>query len=97
MENVASATPAIALARVESSQIHSIGHDPETNTLAIRFLAKRGGNEPGSLYHYANFTAEDFKAFSDAESIGSHFGKHIKVYDKKYPYKKIDESDSSSD
>jgi hypothetical protein len=90
MENAeTTAAPAIALTRVESSQIHSIGHDPATNTLAIRFLAKRGGDEPGSLYHYANFTAEDFEAFSNAESIGSHFGQHIKVYDKKFPYTKI--------
>lgn len=88
-------TPAIALTRVESSQIHSIGHDPATNTLAVRFLAKRGGDEPGSLYHYANFTAEDFEAFLNAESIGTHFGKHIKVFDKKYPYRKIDESTST--
>ncbi|WP_213308261.1 KTSC domain-containing protein [Paraburkholderia sacchari] len=95
MENAA-AVPTIALERVESSQIHSIGHDPETNTLAIRFLAKRGGDEPGSLYHYANFTAEDFEAFSNAESIGSHFGKHIKVFDKKYPYRKVDESASAA-
>lgn len=85
----ATATPTIALTRVESSQIHSIGHDAATNTLAIRFLAKRGGDEPGSLYHYQNFSAEDFEAFQNAESIGSHFGKHIKVYDKKFPYTKI--------
>lgn len=82
------AAPSITLEKVESSQIDSIGHDPATNTLAIRFKSK---SRPGSLYHYDNFTAEDFAAFSEAESIGSHFGKHIKPYDKKYPYRKIDE------
>jgi len=30
--------PNIALDAVESSQIAAIGHDPETNTLAIQFV-----------------------------------------------------------
>ncbi|KVP76891.1 hypothetical protein WJ94_15880 [Burkholderia ubonensis] len=87
-----STTTHIAVQPVESSQIHAIGHDPATNTLAIRFKNRTTG-APTSLYHYANFTAEDFEAFRDAESIGSHFGKHIKPYDKKYPYTRIDEPD----
>ncbi|KVQ87317.1 hypothetical protein WK09_19970 [Burkholderia ubonensis] len=90
--NTATTAPHIPVQEVESSQIYAIGHDPATNTLAIRFLAKRGGDKPGSLYHYANFTAEDFEAFRDAESIGSHFGKHIKPYDKKYPYTKVEDA-----
>jgi len=81
-------TPTIDMQEVESSQIHSIGHDAETGTLAIRFRDRRT-NAPTSLYHYSNFTADDFAAFRDAESKGSHFGKHIKVYDKKYPYVKV--------
>lgn len=81
-------TPAIDMQEVESSQIHSIGHNAETGTLAIRFRDRRT-NLPTSLYHYSNFTAEDFAAFSEAESKGSHFGKHIKPYDKKYPYAKV--------
>lgn len=83
--------PTIALQKVESSQIHSIGHDAETNTLAIRFKSYSSG-KPTGLYHYANFTAEDFDAFRSAESLGKHFGAHIKPYDKKYPYVKIDET-----
>lgn len=83
-------TPHIELQPVESSQLHSIGHDPETNTLAIRFKNRTTG-APTSLYHYANFTADDFEKFKSAESFGSHFGKHIKPYDKKHPYQKIDE------
>lgn len=82
-------TPAIALQEVDSSQIHSIGHDAETNTLAIRFR-NRSTKQPTSLYHYSNFAAEDFAAFLDAESKGSHFGQHIKVFDKKYPYTRIE-------
>lgn len=78
--------PAIAMDAVESSQIAAIGHHPESNTLAIRFKSKSG---PGSVYHYQNFTADDFATFKAAESIGSHFGKHIKPHDKKYPHTKI--------
>lgn len=77
----------IPMIPVVSSQIAEIGHDPETNTLAIRF--KNWSGEPTTLYHYANFTAEDFAAFRDAESIGRHFGQHIKPNAAKYPYKRI--------
>lgn len=83
----------IALAPVESSQIHSIGHDAATNTLAIRFKKYRG--EASSLYHYDNFTASDFAAFKGAESIGRHFGQHIKNATDKYPFRKIDESEAA--
>lgn len=79
---------AIALTPVESSQIHSIGHDAATNTLAIRFKNYKG--EPSSLYHYSNFTADDFAALRDAESIGKHFGQHIKPATEKYPYRRVD-------
>jgi hypothetical protein len=80
-------TNLIALKPVESSQIHSIGHDAASNTLAIRFKNSKG--EPSSVYHYDNFTAEDFAAFQGAESIGSHFGKHIKSATEKYPYRRV--------
>ncbi|SEO76968.1 KTSC domain-containing protein [Luteibacter sp. UNC138MFCol5.1] len=78
----------IALNPVESSQIHSIGHDAATNTLAIRFKNYKG--EASSLYHYSNFTAADFAAFRDAESIGKHFGQHIKPATEKHPYRRVD-------
>lgn len=77
---------AIEMTPVKSSQIAAIGHDPETNTLAIQFPAKTG---TGSVYHYSNFTAEDFAAFSAAESKGAHFGKHIKPLAEKFPFVKI--------
>lgn len=80
-------TKPIAVEPVASSQIHSIGHDPQTNTLAVRFKNSRG--EPASLYHYRNFTKDDFSAFQAAESIGSHFYKHIKPHVDKHPYEKI--------
>ncbi|MDR9839413.1 KTSC domain-containing protein [Herbaspirillum huttiense] len=79
--------PTIAMDAVESSQIAAIGHDAATNTLAIQFPGK--GDKPGSVYHYANFTADDFKAFQEAESKGSFFGKNIKKNTEKYPYTRI--------
>jgi len=81
-------TLTIDMQPVESSQIHSIGHDAATNTLAIRFKTYKGA--PASLYHYDNFTAEDFAAFRDAESVGKHFTQHIKPATAKYPYRRVD-------
>lgn len=84
----------VRLQDVDSSQIHSIGYDPETQTLAIRFT--RGFREnrgPGSLYHYSNVTQEDYDAFLAAESKGKHFGQNIKPFQDKYPYTKIVEAD----
>ncbi|WP_186033470.1 KTSC domain-containing protein [Burkholderia gladioli] len=98
MENKATAavsTAPIALQRVESSQIFAIGHDASTNTLAIRFKNRTTGR-PTSLYHYANFTAEDFAAFAEAESYGSYHGKNIKPYDKKYPYVRIEDAPATA-
>lgn len=66
---------------IESSQIAEIGHDPQTNTLAIKF-------KTGDIYHYANFSGADFEAFRNAPSIGSHFYNHIKRFPTKFPYTK---------
>ncbi|WP_232046478.1 MULTISPECIES: KTSC domain-containing protein [Dickeya] len=74
---------------VKSSQIHSIGHDPATSTLAIRFNGRN--NVPGSLYHYSNVSADDFAAFKDADSVGSHFYKNIKPHTDRFPYQRINE------
>jgi hypothetical protein len=79
--------PDIALTPVASSQIDAIGHDPETNTLAIRFPVNRFGEK--AVYHYSNFTAEDFAAFQAADSKGSYFGQHIKNDKARYPFRKI--------
>lgn len=77
----------IELTNVSSSQLDSIGHDAETNTLAIQFKSKAG---PGSIYHYSNFTAEKFAEFKAAESIGKYFGAHIKNAEEEHPWVKID-------
>lgn len=76
----------ITMDSVESSQIYAIGYDSESQTLAIQFRSKTG---IGSVYHYSNVTAGDFAAFRDAESIGSHFYKHIKPFPEKYPFNRV--------
>ena len=78
--------PEIALTPVQSSKVAAIGHDPVSNTLAVQFSAR--GDKPGSVYHYANFTAEDFEKFRTAESLGKHFGAHIQ-HAKAHPYTKV--------
>jgi len=90
--NLTPVTP-IVMTPVDSSQIHSIGHDAASNTLAIRFKSYKG--EPSSLYHYDNFTADDFAAFKDAESIGRHFGQNIKNATEKHPFQKVDKIDET--
>ena len=65
--------PAIPLTPVESSQVKAIGYDAASTTLAVTFT--RGA---GATYHYPNVTQEAFDAFKGADSIGAHFGKHIK-------------------
>lgn len=84
LEQQPAAPVVIAMDEIVSSQIHGIGHDAPTSTLAIRFRTKDGA--PAALYHYQNITAEDFAAFKGAESIGSHFYKNIKPHATKYPF-----------
>jgi|LakMenE18May11ns_1017448.scaffolds.fasta_scaffold9947943_3 hypothetical protein len=78
----------ITMDSVESSQIDAIGYDPESQTLAIQFKSK--SDKPGSVYHYSNFTPDDFAALKGAESIGSYFYKHIKPFPDKFPYTRIE-------
>lgn len=84
--NEPTATPAITMTPVTSSQIKAIGHDGAT-TLAIQFLSANG--QTGATYHYANFTGDDFEKFRDAQiSVGAYFAKHIKPHSFKHPFTK---------
>lgn len=78
--------PIIAMDSVESSQIHSIGHDG-ASTLAVQF--KRFDGTLASEYHYANVTPEQFAEFKAAPSIGKHFAQHFKTKVTEHPYIKI--------
>ena len=51
--------------------VTSLGYDPETQTLAVRF--KRGG----ALYHYHDVTEDKYKHLLAADSIGKHLQAHI--------------------
>ena len=77
----------IPLTEVESSQIHALGHDAETNTLAVQFKSKGG---PGNVYHYSNVPVEKFEAMLSADSIGRHFGSEIKGKVDDHPFTKIE-------
>jgi len=65
--------PHISLNPVKSSQVKAIGFDDGTNTLAVQFC-----HGAGAIYHYPGVTRQQYEDFIKAESIGVHFGKHIK-------------------
>lgn len=56
---------------VTSSAIESIGHDPETKRLRIKF-------QSGHTHDFPNVTAEQYQAFLAAPSIGKHFHAHFR-------------------
>lgn len=71
----------IPLQPVSSSQIRAIGHDPERSMLAIQF-----NHGAMAVYQYPGVSADTFKAFQAAKSIGTFFGQHIKdLAFSKYP------------
>jgi hypothetical protein len=73
--------PPIALEPVVSSQVAAIGYDEESQTLAVTFT--RGS---AAIYHYPLVSPDQYLAFKTSDSIGTHFGKHIKQRPfKKYP------------
>jgi len=76
--------------KVKSSQIAELGHDAETNTLAVRFHGK--GDKLGTVYHYRNVNTELFEELRDAESIGGFFIRHIKKNPDRYPYERQTET-----
>lgn len=60
--------------KVESSNIHAIGH--ESGVLRVEFKDKNG--VPTGSYDYKNFLPEDYAALSVADSKGRHFARKIK-------------------
>lgn len=65
--------PPIVLEPVTSNQVKAIGYDEATQTLAVTFT--RG---EGAIYHYPLVSPDQYRAFKAADSIGTHFGQHIK-------------------
>ena len=76
----------IPLRPIQSSRLAEVGHDPATNTLAVRFPPRESDpDEPGPVYHYPNFTADDHGAFLAAESQGVWFGHNVLQNAVKHP------------
>jgi hypothetical protein len=49
---------------VESSHVHSTGHDASSNVMHVKF-------KNGALYEYHNVSAEEHKRIRDSGSVGS--------------------------
>lgn len=70
---------------VQSSQIHSIGFNPETKTMQVEFRSRKP-KEPNSVYEYQNVDPKDHNALMAAESHGSFWIRNLKT---KYKGKKL--------
>jgi len=76
-EEISDQAKAIELKEVESSQIASIGFNPEASLLLIEFKNKNQNTK----YAYPNVTQEQFNDFENADSVGRHFGQNLKTLD----------------
>ena len=61
--------------KVESSNVCSIGYDPENGILEVQFWRTRpgrfdDGKEPGPIYRYASVSAAEYESLRTAESVG---------------------------
>lgn len=54
-----------------SSNILEAGHDPLTNKMRVKFRNQK-------LFEYDNVSAEQHANMMKADSVGSHFSKHIR-------------------
>lgn len=72
----------LRMLNVESSNIHSVGYDGESETLVVRFKSH-------TVYAYAGVPAKTALAFMEAESHGTFFHDRIKDFE----FEKIDLDD----
>ena len=72
---------------VDSSQIHSVAYDAETQTLGIRFKTTK--TKPITEYHYSNITKSMYDSLVSAESVGRYFGNYIKAFPNDFPFTKV--------
>lgn len=66
--------------RVSSSNIHSIGYEPENKSLEVKFKSK-------SVYRYSNVPESTYRKFMTASSKGKFF--HKKIRNAGYPFEKL--------
>jgi hypothetical protein len=64
---------------VESSNIHSLGHDPINLTMIVQF-------RNGKAYSYQNVPEDLYNQILKADSVGSAFHKLIKSQPDKHPF-----------
>lgn len=60
---------------VASSNVHSVGYDAETQTLAVRFKSR---GAPGRVYRYKGVPADVNDALTKAPSVGRFIAAHVK-------------------
>lgn len=65
--------------RVESSSVASVGYDPDTRTLELKYVS-------GDIYHYFDVSPLVHTALLNATSIGAFVNKRIKP---SYRYQQI--------
>ncbi|HOE18890.1 MAG TPA: KTSC domain-containing protein [Syntrophorhabdaceae bacterium] len=67
------------LVRVSSSNLHSVGYDPASQTLRIKF-------RDGGVYDYYNVPVSRYTGLMSSGSKGSYHANHIKDH---YRYRRI--------
>ncbi|MRR33188.1 KTSC domain-containing protein [bacterium] len=65
--------------RVSSSNLHSVGYDPDTMVLEIKF-------QSSGIYRYSGVPEERYLGLMRAGSKGSYFDAYIK---NRYPTRKV--------
>jgi hypothetical protein len=73
----------IELTEVSSSNIESIGYDPSSNTMRIKF-------KDGGAYDYRDVSQSTYDALRTSPSIGQYFHRNIKG---SYKFTKVTKED----
>jgi hypothetical protein len=63
-------TPTITLRPVESSNVDSVGYDPETRTFAVRYIS-------GALYHYHDVESDVWEGCQGVVELNGSVGKYL--------------------
>lgn len=77
-----------------SSNVHSRGYDPGTQTLAIQYKDKAG--EPTTLYHYQNVSPDDVDKLIHADSFGKALRSLIVSQPDTYPFTQITDEEQEA-
>lgn len=88
---------------VISSQVHSVGYDPTTYELRIRFHGRGkphplpGSGVTDSTYHYLNVTPTMWNEIRSAQSVGQYVNRAIKKFPEAYPYRRLTDAEIAGD